>query len=327
LLFSTTVLAIAQMDRGAIAGEITITRAGSPSDRIFVSLQTRGITVNQVWTDNEGKFLFRDLPDNLYHVIVRDEKYEPYEQEVRVNPHTNPLNVLAVQLTPKSADKKHESPPPITGANPYLSDVAGYEKEFPAKVLKEYEKGRASQAKGRADEATHHFQTALRLAPDFYPAHNNLGTIYLAQSDFVAAEGEFETARRLKPSDAETYFNLGNVFLLTKRYKDAERNIQEGLQKQPNSGLGYFLLGSLCQQTGEVEESERLLRNALALDPKMVRAHLALVNLYLLQGRNPDAIAELKLFLDVAPNDPFVPKALETLRKLHAEVPAPSTPQ
>src|SRR5215471_19197283 len=125
-------LATAQSDNGAIAGQITIARGSFPPDRIEITLQTRGIVVTQVWTDDEGKFIFHDLPPNLYYVIIKDDKYEYYEEYVKVNPHTNPINILTIRLTPKTTRSTNDSSA-VKGENPYLADLAGYERHFPMK--------------------------------------------------------------------------------------------------------------------------------------------------------------------------------------------------
>ena len=48
----------------------------------------------------------------------------------------------------------------------------------------------------------------------------------------------------------------------------------------------------------------------------MLKAHLALVNLFLQRGRPADAVTELRIFLKASPNDPFAPKAREVLHRL-----------
>ncbi len=318
--------ATAQSDNGAIAGQITVARGSFPPDRIELTLETRGIVVNEVWTDDEGKFIFHDLPPNLYHVIVKDEKYEYYEEDVKVNPHTNPINILTIGLTPKTTARTDKSPA-ATGENPYLADLAEYEKHFPRKVVKEFEKGVKCQADGKSNDAVRHFQTSLKLAPKFYPAHNNLGTIYLSQTKFAAAQEEFEAVLRLKQSDTQAYFNLGNVFLLTGHYDDSLRMVNEGLRRQPNSGLGQFLLGSVYDRMGKLREAERALHDALVIDPSLSRAYLELVNLYLREKRTTEAIGELKFFLKSFPADPLVPKAQQVLSRLEGSVqPVSETP-
>ena len=317
----------AQNDNGAIAGQITIVRGSFPPDRIEVTLQTRGIVANQVWTDNEGRFIFHDLPPNLYYVIINDERYEYYQEYVKLNPHTNPTNILTIRLTPKATPQQDAAPPGVAGGNPYLVDPVEYEKQFSGKVVKEFERGVKCQANGKTGDAVRHFQASLKLAPDFYPAHNNLGTIYLSQTKFAAAQGEFEAVIRLKQSDTQAYFNLGNVFLLTGHYDDCLRMVEAGLRKQPNSGFGQFLLGSLYGRVGKLPEAERALHDAILFDPSLSRAYLELVNLYVREKRTTEAIGELKFFLKSFPADPLVPKAQQVLSRLEGSVqPVSKTP-
>jgi tetratricopeptide (TPR) repeat protein len=306
--------ASAQVENGAIAGQITIARGSFPPDRIEVTLQTRGIIVTQVWTDNEGKFIFHDLPPNLYYVIIKDEKYEYYEEYVKVNPHTNPINILTIRLTPKTTPPRNDSSG-AKGENPYLADLAEYKRHFPAKVVKEFDKGVRFRADGRIPEAIEHFRAALKLAPDFYPAHNNLGAAYVSQSNFAAARNEFETVLKLNGADSQAYFNLGNVFLLTGHYDDCLRMVEEGIRKRPNSGFGQFLLGSVYEKLGRLPEAERALHNTIRIDPGLSRAHLELVNLYVRQNRTQEALGELKFFVKSFPSDPLVPRARHVLTR------------
>src|SRR5438874_6879078 len=286
-----------QVDNGAIVGQITIVRGSFPPDRVKLTLQTSGIVVTEAWTDTEGKFIFHDLPGNLYHVSINEDEYESYQEEVKVNPHISPVNFLSIQLKPKPRAEPSNSRAVLTGANPYLTDLADYEKRFPKKVVKEFERGVSSQADGRTSDAIKHFDAAIKLASDFYPAHNNLGTAYLSQGNFDAAEAEFKVAFQLNKNDTEAYFNLGNVFLLTQRYDDALRIVEEGLRREPTSGFGEFLHGSVYECLRRMPEAERALRDAIRLDPSLARAHLELVNLYLRERRTSDAVAELKYFL------------------------------
>jgi len=304
-----------QVENGAIVGQVRLARGSFLPNRIQVTLQTRGITVSQAWTDTEGKFLFRDLPANLYHVTIADEKYDSYEVEVKVDPHISPINILTINLRPR-VEAGNEITSPIYGTNPYLVDLAEYERNFPKKAVKEFKRGAESQLKGNYDDAVQHFQTALKLAPDFYPAHNNLGAIYLGGRKFSEAQAEFEAVLKLNQSDTQAYFNLGNVFLLTKRYAEAANMVQDGLRRQPNSAFGRFLLGSVYERQARVPEAEKALQEAIRLDPGLARAHLQLVNLYLRQERNGDAIGELRLFLEKFPSDSLAPHANEVLQRL-----------
>ena len=63
----------------------------------------------------------------------------------------------------------------------------------------------------------------------------------------------------------------------------------------------------------------QLLRQSLQNDSSMSKARLELVNLYLQEHRNDEAITELKTFLKSSPNDPFAAKAQQVLSRLEAQ--------
>jgi outer membrane protein assembly factor BamD (BamD/ComL family) len=66
-------------------------------------------------------------------------------------------------------------------------------------------------------------------------------------------------------------------------------------------------------------EAERNLRDALKLDPTMAQAYLQLVNLYMQEKRDAEAITELQSFLHTFPDGPFTPRAKQVLKKLQDE--------
>jgi tetratricopeptide (TPR) repeat protein len=307
---------------GKIIGSVRIVRGDFPSHPVMIYLEMRGSPIGSAYCDDQGRFGFSGLLPNEYRVLVNDDAYEPFSETVEVNPANSPVNFVQIALTPRPNAKKDPLPGRVEGSNPYLIDPAEYYRKFPKKTVKEFEKGIDADHKGKPDEAIQHYEKALSDSPNFYPAHNNLGSIYLARQNFEQAQTHFEAALKTNQNDVEAYFNLANVLLTTKRYPDAEREITEGLQRRPDSAFGHFLQGLLYSRTARPELAEKSLQSALQLDPKMPQAYLQLVNLYLQQKRAPDAIAELEAYLKVFPDSQFSPKARESLKRLQAEADA-----
>jgi Flp pilus assembly protein TadD len=52
---------------------------------------------------------------------------------------------------------------------------------------------------GDVDDAIEKFRAALKLAPDFAPAHFQLGMAFLRKGDSAQASAEFEKAHQLDP--------------------------------------------------------------------------------------------------------------------------------
>jgi tetratricopeptide (TPR) repeat protein len=316
LLFSSWLNA--QIGVGSINGELHVTRGDFPGT-VLVELQLRGATITSQYCDEEGKFGFQGLNSNPYHIVIHDERYNPVEQLVVLDTSISGIAMAIITLTPREAAKP-ESKNPQQGSNPYLMDPSEYRHHFPKSAVKEFDAGVRAEKNHQQDEALRHYEKAILLAPNFYPARNNLGAAYLNQSDYPAAQAQFEQVIKINPSDGAAYFNLGNLYLLTRKYDDAGQWLQRGLGKEPGSSLGHFLLGSVYTRIGKQDLAEKELNSSLQLDPKATKPRLALVNLYLQQGHSTEAIQQLKEFLQSAlPDDPFVPKAKQILQKLEAQ--------
>ena len=308
--------ALGQQDLGNIIGEVRINRVGLPSKQILINLQIREATINTTYADDSGRFGFYALPGGIYNLIVEDDDYLPEKVQAVVNPLVSQQTFVPITLTRKTSAANNSSQPRLPGGNPNVVDLRDYTRRFPKKAVKEYEKGLEAEKHSDNKNAVEHYQRCLDMSPDFYPAHNELGSLFVAKSDFDAARKEFEEVLRLNPSDAKAALNLANVYLLTKRYDEAFKNVQNGLRRDPNSAFGHFILGSLYERSGKHSEAERTLRHALELDPTMSKVHLELVNLYLSQRNNTQAAAELRAFLKAFPRDPLAPKAKQVLTRI-----------
>lgn len=301
---------------GKIIGDVRVSRGEFPDHPVLISLETRGAQVTSAYTDSQGRFGFSDLIGNPYKISVNDDAYEPLTINVDVDPATAPMSFVQVHLVPRSNAKRDPLAERVAGSNTVLVDTSDYNKHFPKKAVKEYEKGLEAEKQNEKEAAERHYEQSLKMAPDYYPAHNNLGALYLGRSDFKSAEEQFREAVRLNPSEGQAYFNLGNVLMLTKRYTESENTLAAGLQRRPDSAFGYFLKGCLYSRTGKLTEAESSLQHSLRLDPMMSQAYLQLVNLYLQQSRRADAVTQLQAFLKTFPTAPSAPKAQEILNRL-----------
>lgn len=302
---------------GKIIGTIKISRGDFPPNPVLVTLEVHGGAMESVYTDDRGTFGFYSLGANQYRVVVNDDAYQPASQTVSVYPDVQPMNFVQFYLVPRETAKKQDpATGQVPGNNPYLIDPHQYLRDFPKKTVKEFQKGVDAEKHGNLEEAIRHYEKAIGNSADFYPAHNNLGSAYLSRQRIGEAQAQFEAAIKGNQNDAEARFNLANVLILTKRYDDAAVEIQEGFQRQPVSAFGQFLQGSLYSRTDRPQLAEKSLLRAMELDPKMQQAYLQLVNLYLQQRRNSDAISKLETYLKEFPDSPFTPKARDVLKRL-----------
>lgn len=309
-----------QSQVGNVSGELQVLRGDFPKYPILVELQLYGATINSAYADDQGRFGFYGLGSNLYHVVIKDEAYNPVDQVASLDLQTSGQVVLRITLVPREDKKTEHTTGRVSGGNPHMVDPKEYSQHFPKKAVKEFEKGLEADRGGKKDDAIRHYEKAIEIAPNFYPAHNNLGSDKLSKSDLLAARKEFEKVVQLNQSDAAAYFNLGNVCMLTGQLPDAQHFLEEGLRRQPESALGQFLLGSLNIRKGNFPGAERALHQAMETDPAMAQPRLQLVNLLLQEGRRSDAVSQLHSFVTAFPASPFTGQAKQLLKRL--ETPA-----
>jgi tetratricopeptide (TPR) repeat protein len=296
-----------------------VTKGDFPPHPILVELQLRGSTVNSVYADDQGRFGFYNLEANPYHVTIHDPAFHDVDELANVNPIVASFNMVQISLTPRDDVKQVPASNRAVGSNPYLVDPADYNRRFPKNAVKEFDHGVQADREGKRDEAIQHYQKAVRIAPAFYMAHNNLGSAYLSKSDFAGARDEFQQASQLNQSDGGPYFNLSNVCILAGEFPQAQLYLDQGMQRQPDSALGHFLQGTLDIRLGKLPQAEGALRHSIQLDPLMAQARLQLVNLLLQQGRKDDAVAQLHDFVGAFPESPFSGKAKDLLKRLQGQ--------
>jgi tetratricopeptide (TPR) repeat protein len=315
LLVSTGALP-AQQQQGALAGEIRLQDGTFPKERLQVTLEAHGTVVAVTFCDYEGSFGFGDLGGGVYQIVIESDGYQPVRQQVNFRPSNNQFNLVRVVLRPKDTEKPQSAPDEVAGANPDMVNVAELAKKFPPTVIRNFKDGMKAEQRGEMTAAVRLYEAALREAPDFYPAINNLGIRHLQKGDVQAAEAEFRRVIELNQNGAQAYFNLGNVLYMTHRNDEAKQTLEAGLRLSPSNAMGHYLNGSVLTRLGDFKAAEEQLKTAGQLNPRMPQVTISLATLYLQSGREHEAAAMFESFLKQFPTDPMVPKVRAALNKM-----------
>jgi len=318
VVFSASV-GLGQSDSGVIHGRVTDARGEAQHLRVQL-LAAGDVPAGDMYTGTEGEFVFQGLPSGAYWVIVEADGFEPVRQSVMLDEHVNPKMQANIVLEPAKSPKRLS--PVLSGnASSYTMNATKTQPPLNPQVLREYDRGRAQEGKGKLEDAADHYRKALRIEPNYYPALNNLGALYEHQGDHKRAEELLAMAVAVDPDDGEAYVNLGHSLYEEGRYSEAADRLEEGLKRSPNSAMGHFFLGSADLKLGRIGEAESHLKRACALDPTgLPAAHLQLANAYLRAHDTPAASAELRTYLQANPADPQAP----AIRRLLASMEAPN---
>jgi tetratricopeptide (TPR) repeat protein len=155
---------------------------------------------------------------------------------------------------------------------------------------------------GRNDAAIVEFQEILRLKPDDAEAHNDLGSALAGKGQFDEAISPFQEALRLKPDYVKAINNLGDALLKEGRVDEAILQFQRALVIQPDFAESYYNLGNALIKKGQLDEAILQFQKALAIQPDNVEGGNNLGTILLQQGRTDEAIGCLERTLKISPD-------------------------
>src|SRR5204863_8742696 len=170
--------------------------------------------------------------------------------------------------------------------------------------------------RGKLENAIKLLENAVRLAPNFYHAHNNLGMLYQTLKRYPEAETEYKRCRELNAKSERPLVNLGGLYIeeaelqkenaeLTGQILDQALDALEAAVKlNPRSAPAYFLLGSANYKSSFLEEAEAAFKKAHDLDPNLSRIHLLLANIYVKQAKWQAVVSNIDDYLKENPKAP-----------------------
>ena len=300
-----------------IRGKIMFDRPHPPDVRLEVRLERAGRQlVDTVFSDSVGNFMFRNLVPDVYHITIEVEGFEPVRERVELSRSFQRVANVTIFLDSKTVIRRT-----VEGGfegDPKVVDINELRRDYPDKAVEEYEKALKDVEKGNAKKAVDRLEKAVKLAPDFYQAQNNLGVQYRALGRYRDAERTFEIARDLNRNAAQPLINLGSLYVdeaqkqissgeeerALATYQKAVASLEEAIVLDAFSASARYFLGTALYKTAALEGAETMLIRALELDKEYHAVRLMLVNVYMKQARYNDVLAQLTEFLERSPDDP-----------------------
>jgi tetratricopeptide (TPR) repeat protein len=157
---------------------------------------------------------------------------------------------------------------------------------------------------GRYEDALGRTSELIGAQPDLAVARLIRGRAYLGKGDARAALRDFQEAVRASPKSAAAYFDLAQAYLVLGRKPESEGAYREAIKLEPRFDLAKRSLAALRGETpddrGDLQEIDQL-RALISADPRNVPAREALARAYLRRRQMPEAEAELRQMLTLAP--------------------------
>lgn len=288
-----------------VSGEVRFSETGQSAHGVPVRLERfSGGLIDQIITDNRGRFRFPNLQRGYYKVIVNAPGYRPAQQDADMQVLFRIY--LSFDLTPDGSKS--------ASGLPLLTDVV--DARIPAAARDSFSAARAALSKKNYKEAIAHLESAILGYSNFFDAELLLGTVFMDLREWDKAEKSLLRAVEIKPENAFAKVALGEVYWRQKRHTEAEETLREGLKLDEKSWHGHFTLGRLYWDMGEVAKAGAPVGMTLQLKPDLAEAHLLAGNILLRVNQRERALVEYREYLRLAPKGEFVAQVQELVRKV-----------
>ncbi|MEB3341296.1 MAG: tetratricopeptide repeat protein [Okeania sp.] len=129
--------------------------------------------------------------------------------------------------------------------------------------------GDALVKKGLLDEATLELKKALELKPDSVVSQAYLGEVLVKQKLFDEAINYLERAVKIQPDFHKYYNSLGLALIGKEKYDEAIDFFQKAIELKPDSCWGYYNLSQVLSKQDKLSVAREYYEKAIALNPQL----------------------------------------------------------
>ena len=167
--------------------------------------------------------------------------------------------------------------------------------------------------------AQEEFEAALRVRPDYVPAHYNLGVALLDSGHPEEAVAHLEKALGTRHRD-EVHLFLGEALADLHRYAEAATQYAEATRFEPENGAAWLGLGNALAPQGKLAEAAQAFAAAVLVAPEDPEPEFALGDALVKLGRYPLAAAAYRRGLARAPERAYAHANLGSVLLMSGQV-------
>jgi predicted Zn-dependent protease len=251
-------------------------------------------SIRTVFVDSSGRFQFRGLRQGVY--LVRVEPVgTPYEEQ------TQRVEFQSVSRTGGGAEEPFMvdfvlKRKPNSGEPPGREIV--FTQTIPDAARVEYERAADALKSDKFEQADAALKKAIELFPDYFLDLEMIGTEYVKRNQFAAALPLLAHAVEVNRRAPKSLYALGVANLKLNHLPEATEWLKKAASEDPTNPNVYVMLGQAYGNNREYDQSVVALKKAIELGgAQAVDVHFYLASIYNKQGKYPEAIKELEVYL------------------------------
>ena len=143
-------------------------------------------------------------------------------------------------------------------------------------------------------EAIDVYKLAIRLDPNYAPAHGGLGDAYFGSGSWEPALAAYKEQARLAPNNADAQYALGYAYNAMGRHGEAFAPLTRASSLDPTFADAFYGIGYAYLRGADPEKSIGFFKSAIRLQPDYADAYYGLGLAYARMGETASANDQIK---------------------------------
>lgn len=180
-------------------------------------------------------------------------------------------------------------------------------------VLAHYDLAVAHRELGDLDGCIAAYEKVLEIQPHFPEALSNLGGQYFRKGQTEKAAGLFKKAVEVYPNFIQALSNLGASLNKLGREEEALPHLEKALALDPEFAVAYYNLGNSFFAAKKYAQARQAYGDAIKQGIDFLSLHRRLFDISEMEGNKKEAIEQLRIILQIVPQDEKARNKLEAL--------------
>src|SRR6185369_6880912 len=208
LLLACFSLASAQ---SVLSGKVITPSGLQPTNPVRVKLTFNGRAINETFTDLSGRFSFPGVGRGTYQLTADGDG-------LNFETTTVYAEIPAFGSSGQSFTQDIQLRPILHKPAAQPGVVNAFTQNVPEAAKQALTLGIKLAGEGKVNEAVESMQKAVKIFPDYFDAHLELGNIFLTTEQFNLAIAELDLARQVNPNDERTYQSFGLLLMKQRNF-------------------------------------------------------------------------------------------------------------
>jgi Tfp pilus assembly protein PilF len=253
--------------QSVLSGRVITPSGTQPTSPVRVKLTFNGRAINETFTDLSGRFSFPGVSRGVYQLTAEGDG-------INFETTTVSAEIAAFGGSPQSFTQDIQLRPIRHKTVTQPGVVNAFTQNIPETAKQALDLGVKLLGEGKVEAAVENMRKAVKIFPDYFDAHLQLGNIFLKTEQFNEAITELDLARQVNPNDERTYQSFGLLLMKQRNFGMAVAIFAEAARLNPANPMNAVMKATaLIHQAAVAAESAPATENRSYL---LSRAEVAL---------------------------------------------------